>query len=261
MQTVIFCGGQSTRISGSGPEKKELYQIGDRPILWHVMKIFAAFGHKSFIFPLGHRGDLIRRYFIEYEQMTRDLCFHLGQPEQAICGGENNESDWQITLVDTGIQTKEGGEVVKGERVRRVAHYLTGDRFFLTYGDGVGDVNVDALLQFHLSHGKLVTVTGYQPLYNFGVVDVAENGQATAYHQYPQMQHWINAGFFVVERAALAKLEPGMDWETGFLTRLVEQGQVMLYRHTGFWRKMDTLKEAIQLNDIWRSGNAPWKVW
>ena len=261
MQTVIFCGGKGTRISGSGPEKKELFEIGSRPILWHVMKIFATYGHQEFILPLGHRGDLIRRYFLEYEWMSRDLCLRLGDPDKAVCVGDNRESDWQITLVDTDLETDGGQEVVKGERIRRIAPYLTGERFFLTYGDGVADVDIDALLCFHRAHGKWVTVTGYQPVYNFGIVDVDAKDRVTAYRQYPLMKHWINAGFFCVERAALAELEAGMDWETGFLVRMVEQEQVMIYRHDGFWRKMDTLKEARQLNEIWASGNAPWKVW
>jgi len=255
MQTVVFCGGKGTRISGSGPQKKELFEIGDRPILWHVMKIFATYGHKDFLLPLGYRGDLIRQYFITYEQMTRDLCMRLGDPDGAICTGENDESDWQLTLVDTGI------EAHKGERVRRIAHYLTGERFFVTYGDGLGDVDLDALLRYHRCHGRWATVTGYQPRYNLGVVEADENGQVTAYKQYPPLDHWINAGFMVIERAALALLEPGLDWETGFLTRLVEREQLMMYRHRGFWRKMDTFKEAQQLNDIWQGGDAPWKTW
>ncbi len=261
MQTVIFCGGAGTRITGSGPEKKELFQIGDRPILWHVMKIFATYGHGDFVLPLGHRGDLIRRYFLEYESMTRDLCFHLGHPKEATCAGANDESDWRITMVDTGFEIRPGVEVSKGERVRRIAHYLTGERFFLTYGDGVGDVDIDALLRFHRSHGRWVTVTGFQPVYNLGVVEPTEDGRVTAYRQYPPLDHWVNAGFYVVERAALEALRPGMDWESGFLVWLVEQGQLMMYRHAGFWRKMDTLKEAQQLNHIWAEGRAPWKVW
>ena len=261
MQTVIFCGGAGTRITGSGPEKKELFEIGDRPILWHIMKIFAAYGHRDFVLPLGHRGDLIRRYFLEYESMTRDLCFHLGRPDEARCSGANDESDWRLTMVDTGTEVRPGVEVSKGERVRRIASYLTGERFFLTYGDGVSDVDLDALLRFHRTHGRWVTVTGIQPVYNLGVVEPAEDGRVTAYRQYPPLEHWINAGFYVVERAALEALESGMDWESGFLVRLVEMEQLMMYRHTGFWRKMDTLKEAQQLNQIWAEGRAPWKVW
>jgi glucose-1-phosphate cytidylyltransferase len=261
MQTVIFCGGKGTRISGSGPEKKELFKIGNRPILWHIMKLFATYGHRDFVLPLGYRGDLIRRYFLEYESMTRDLRFRLGEPDEAICTGENDENDWQISMVDTGLEIRPGVEVSKGARLCRVAQYLTGERFFLTYGDGIGDVDIDALLRFHLSHGKQVTVTGYQPTYNLGVLEATAENRVTAYHQYPPLDHWINAGFFVVERAVLDELEPDLDWETGFLVQAAEAGQLMMYRHVGFWRKMDTLKEAQQLNNIWQTGRAPWKVW
>jgi glucose-1-phosphate cytidylyltransferase len=261
MQTVIFCGGKGTRISGTGPDKKELFLVGDRPILWHIMKIFASYGHKDFVLPLGYRGDLVRRYFLEYEPMTRDLSFRLGEPEEAEWIGPNDESDWRITMVDTGLEIRPGTEVSKGERVRRIAGYLTGERFFLTYGDGVGDVDLDLLLSFHREHGKLVTVTGFQPVYNLGVVEANKDGQVTAYRQYPPLDHWINAGFYVVERAALEHLAPGMDWESGFLVWLAEAGQLMMYRHTGFWRKMDTYKEAQQLNEIWATGNAPWRTW
>jgi glucose-1-phosphate cytidylyltransferase len=261
MQTVIFCGGKGTRISGTGPDKKELFLVGDRPILWHIMKIFASFGHKDFVLPLGYRGDLVRRYFFDYEPMTRDLSFRLGEPDKAEWIGPNDEGDWRITMVDTGLEIRPGVEVSKGERLRRIATYLTGERFFLTYGDGVGDVDLDALLCFHLGHGKRVTVTGFQPVYNLGVVEADERGQVNAYRQYPPLDHWINAGFYVVERAALDHLEPGMDWESGLLVSLAEAEQLMMYRHVGFWRKMDTFKEAQQLNEIWASGHAPWKNW
>lgn len=261
MQTVIFCGGRGTRISATGPDKKELFQIGDRPIMWHIMKIFASYGHKDFLLPLGYRGDLIRRYFLQYEAMTRDLSFRLGQADGATWLGPNDESDWQVTMVDTGLELEPGVEVSKGERIRRIAPYLTGERFFLTYGDGVGDVNLDALLRFHRAHGALVTVTGFQPVYNLGVVEASGDGRVTAYRQYPPLDHWINAGFYVVERAALDYLAPGMDWESGFLVWLAQAGKLMMYRHTGFWRKMDTFKEAQQLNEIWSTGHAPWKTW
>jgi glucose-1-phosphate cytidylyltransferase len=155
-------------------------------------------------------------------------------------------------LVDTGLPS------LKGERIRRIAPYITGERFFLTYNDGLGDIDIEALLRFHLSHGKWVTVTGYQPLYQYGIVEADAEGQATAYHQYPHMDHWINAGFMVIECAALAELKPGMDLETGFLVHMADKGQLMLYRHTGFWRSMDTFKEAQELNEMWESGDAPW---
>ena len=256
MQTIILCGGKGTRISGGDPGvKKELVEIGSRPILWHVMKIFAAYGHKEFILPLGYRGDLIRRYFLEYERMVHDFSFQLGNPSDLSFHGQNHENDWQLTMIDTGLDTS------IGERVRRVAPYVTGERFLLTYGDGVGDIDVDALLRFHTSHGKWVTVTGYQPRYQYGVVTANEDGRVTAYRQYPGLDHWINIGFMVIERAALGKLEHGMDLEYPFLGRLVDEGQFMLYRHQGFWQSMDTFKDAQTLNEMWASGNAPWQVW
>ena len=255
MQAVILCGGKGTRITGSGPQKKELFEIGDYPILWHIMKIFATHGCKDFVFPLGYRGDLIRRYFLEYERMTRDISFHLGASDHISYIGGHPERDWQITMVDTGVDTP------KGERIRRIAPYITGDRFFLTYGDGVADIDLDALLGFHLAHGKWATVTGYQPRYQYGIVEADAEGLVAAYHQYPRLDHWINAGFMVVEREALAELEAGLDWETGFLVRLAGMGQLVMYRHSGFWRKMDTFKEAQELNEMWISGRAPWKTW
>lgn len=256
MQTIVLCGGKGTRISGGDPDvKKELVEIGGRPILWHVMKIFASYGYKDFILPLGYRGDLIRRYFLEYERLHRNLSFRLGDPGDLCLYGDNDESDWRLTLIDTGQDTR------VGERIHRVASYLTGDRFFLTYGDGVGDVDIDALLRFHTSHGKWVTVTGYQPMYQYGVVSAKAGGRVTAYQQYPRLDHWINVGFMVIERAALDKLERGMNLEYPFFDRLVDEGQFMLYRHRGFWRSMDTFKDALELNETWDSGQAPWKTW
>jgi glucose-1-phosphate cytidylyltransferase len=158
-------------------------------------------------------------------------------------------------MVDTGVDTP------KGERIRRIAPCITGERFFLTYGDGVSDINLDALLSFHRAHGRWVTVTGYQPRYQYGVVKADDGGLVTAYHQYPRLDHWINAGFMVVEREALDALDPGLDWETGFLVRLADLRQLVVYRHQGFWRKMDTFKEAQELNAMWTSGRAPWKTW
>jgi glucose-1-phosphate cytidylyltransferase len=256
VQTLILCGGRGTRISGGDPTvKKELVEIGERPILWHVMKIFAAHGHKDFVLLLGYRGDLIRRYWLEYDWMNRDFSFHLGERSGVSFHGDNPERDWQITLVDTGLESS------KGERLRRASPYIQGERIFVTYGDGLGDVDIGALLDFHLSHGKLLTITGYQPPYQYGVVEADALGRVAAYQQYPQLDTWINAGFMVLERSALNLLEPGMDLEKELFANLVSRDQVRLYRHSSFWRSMDTFKEAQQLNELWESGNAPWKTW
>jgi len=256
IQTILLCGGKGTRISGGDPTvKKELVEIGERPILWHVMKIFATHGYKDFILLLGYRGDLIRRYFLDYDWMNRDLSFRLGDGEPPHFHGQNPERDWQVTMVNTGLETS------KGDRLRRAAQYINGERFFLTYGDGLGDIDLTALLGFHQSHGKLLTITGYQPAYQYGIVQVDQQGRVHAYHQYPQLDHWINAGFMVVEREALNLLAPGMDLEQEFFAHLISEDQVCLYRHTSFWRSMDTFKEAQELNEIWESGNAPWQTW
>lgn len=256
MQAVIFCGGKGTRISGGDQAvKKELVEIGGQPILWHVMKILATHGHKEFILPLGYRGELIRRYFLEYNWMHRDVSFCLGQTEQACFHDDHNEHDWQITLVDTGLDTN------KGERIRRVARYITNERFFLLYGDDLADVDIPALVEFHLGHGKQVTITGYQPAYQYGVVKAAPGGRVADYYQYPRLDHWINAGYMIVERTALDELETGMDLETGFLVKMARKGELMLYQHSGFWRSMNTFKDAQALNEMWDSGRAPWKVW
>ena len=255
-QAVIFCGGKGTRISGGDPTvKKELVEIGDRPILWHVMKIFASHRVTDFMLLLGYRGDLIRRYFYEYEWMNRDLSFRLGESGQPCYHGENPERDWQITLVDTGLDAN------KGERLLCAAQYISGERFFLTYGDGLGDVDISALMRFHIAHGKLVTVTGYQPDYQYGVVQADAQGSITGYDQYPQLDHWINAGFMVIERCALDLLAPGMDLEKEFFAELVSRKEMRLYPHTLFWRSMDTFKEAQELNELWEKDQAPWKAW
>ena len=255
-QTFILCGGKGTRISGGDPTvKKELVEIGSKPILWHVMKIFAAHGHRDFVLLLGYRGDMIRRYFVEYDQMNRDFTLRLGRPSELSFHGENPERDWQITFADTGLDTS------KGDRLRLAAQYVTGDRCFVTYGDGVGDIDINALLRFHIAHGKLLTVTGYQPPYQYGVVQADARGHVTAYQQYPPLEHWINAGFMVIERRALDLLTPGMDLEKEFFAQLVADDQMRLYRHSSFWRSMDTFKEAQELNELWESGSAPWKTW
>lgn len=256
MQAVIFCGGKGTRISGGDQAvKKELVEIGGRPILWHVMKILATYGCKDFILPLGYRGDLIRRYFLDYERMNRDVSFYLSDTERVCFWGENHEGDWRVTLIDTGLESS------KGERLRRVTPYITSERFFLLYGDDVADINIAELVRFHLSHGKAITITGYQPAYQYGVVEVNPEGLITEYRQYPQLDHWINAGFMVIERNALDALQEGMDLETEFLTHMVRRQQVMLYRHRGFWRSMNTFKDAQELNELWDAGRAPWKIW
>jgi|YNPNPStandDraft_1061719.scaffolds.fasta_scaffold01205_7 glucose-1-phosphate cytidylyltransferase len=254
LPVVILCGGQGTRMQGDTPTKKELVEVGGRPILWHVMKIYAAYGHTRFILTLGHQAEALKRYFLEYEAMSGDFTIRLGE-----CSGityhTDNRENWEITLADTGLDTE------KGTRIYRVARYIDTTTFFVTYGDGVGDINLDALLAFHRQHGRLATVTGVRPRLQYGLLQADESGLVTGFVQKPQLEHWINAGFMVFERGVLEYLSGGdVHLEREALPRLAAEGQLMMYRHTGFWRSMDTFKEALELDHLWHQ-SAPWKVW
>lgn len=256
LPVLIFCGGAGTRMRGDTPIKKELVEVGGRPIIWHVMKIYAAYGHARFILTLGHRAADIKRYFLEYEPMSCDFTVHLGRSNDIFYHRASAEENWTVTLADTGLHTE------KGSRIHRVARHIEGDTFFVSYGDGVGDVDIDALLAFHRRHGRLATLTGVRPPSPYGTVQANDSGQVGGFAQKPQMDNWINAGFMVFERGVLDYLAGGDDvhLEREVLPRLAAEGQLMMYRHTGFWRKMDTLKEALALDKFWRE-SAPWKTW
>lgn len=256
LPVVILCGGQGTRMKGATSTKKELVEVGERPILWHVMKIYATYGHTRFILTLGYEAEEIKRYFLDYEPMHYDFTIRLGKPDSVSYHQSNAETNWEVTLADTGLDTD------KGSRVYRVAEHIDTDTFFVTYGDGVGDVDLDALLAFHRQHGRLATVTGVHPRSQYGVLDVTDDQQILGFGEKPMLDHWINAGFMVFEREVLDYLAGGDDvnLERETLPALAAEGELMMYRHTGFWRSMDTFKDALKLDAIWRE-SAPWKVW
>jgi glucose-1-phosphate cytidylyltransferase len=243
-------------MQGDTPTKKELVEVGGRPILWHVMKIYAAYGHTRFILTLGYQADALKRYFLEYEPMSCDFTISLGRSGPITFHRNVDEKGWEVTLADTGLHT------AKGSRIYRVARYIDTDTFFVTYGDGVGNVDLDALLAFHRQHGRLATVTGVRPRSQYGIIQAHETGQVTGFMQKPQLEHWINAGFMVFERGVLDYLagDDNVHLERQVLPRLASDGQLMMYRHTGFWRSMDTFKEALDLDAMWRE-SFPWKVW
>jgi glucose-1-phosphate cytidylyltransferase len=258
LSVVILVGGAGTRLGREGEvPPKALVEVGDRPILWHVMKLYAAYGHMHFILPLGYRGDWIRRYFLEYDLMSRPLTLTLGSDARPEFYAEQ-ENNWRITLFESGPFTTE-----KGSRIRKAMAYIGGSTFFVTYGDGVGNIDIDALLRFHRAHGKLATVTGVRPFSQYGIINAADDGQVTGFRQKPQLDHWINAGFFVFERGIWDYVQNGemVHLERETLPRLAADGQLMMYQHTGFWASMDTFKEAEWLTELWESGQAPWKVW
>ena len=243
-------------MQGAETSKKELVEIGEQPILWHVMKIYAAYGHDRFILTLGHEAEAIKRYFLEYEPINCDFTIPLGQPHAITYHQSNAEEHWSVTLADTGLET------AKGSRIYRAAKYIDGDTFFVTYGDGVGDIDLDALLAFHRRHGRLATVTGVRPRSQYGVLDIDEGSCVTSFGEKPELDHWINAGFMVFEREVLDYLgrAEDVDLERETLPLLAAEEQLMMYRHPGFWRSMDTFKDALSLDRIWRA-SAPWKLW
>jgi glucose-1-phosphate cytidylyltransferase len=231
-----------------------MIEVGGKPVLWHIMKNFSSFGLKEFIVCTGYRGEVIKDYFLNYEARMNDFTAHLGASSQIEYHGGHDESDWKVTVADTGATTMTGG------RVKRVGKYIDG-RFMVTYGDGLADVDIAALLKFHEAHGKLATVTTIRPLSRFGVMDLSHDGQVKQFREKPQTDDFVNAGFFVFEPKVLDYLDDECVLEQAPLERLARDGQLMAYKHEGFWQPMDTYREFTMLNEMWDSGSAPWKVW
>jgi len=232
---------------------KPMVEVGGKPVLWHLMKIFAASELREFIVCTGYRGDVIKDYFLNYEAKTNDFTAHLGASSRIEIHGSHGD-DWKVTVADTGPNTQTGG------RVKKIAPYIDG-RFMVTYGDGLADVEIKKLLEFHESHGKLATVTTVRPLSRFGVMDIDANGLVLRFREKPRTDDYVNVGFFVFEPKVLEYLNEECVLEQAPLERLASEGQLMAYRHEGFWQPMDTFREYSMLNELWDSGMAPWKVW
>ncbi|WP_285905650.1 glucose-1-phosphate cytidylyltransferase [Pseudodesulfovibrio pelocollis] len=259
MEVVILCGGLGTRLREETEFRpKPMVNIGQRPILWHIMKIYALYGHTEYVLPLGYKGDMIRDYFMNYEWMNNDVTLELGKPEKLCLHNCHSEAGWRITLADTGLNTLKGG------RLKRVEKYIKGDHFMVTYGDGVADVNLDALVNFHKSHGKIATLTGVNPAKRFGELDV-EGEAVRSFREKPENagENLINGGFFIFNRKIFDYLKPDADCdlEYGPLEDLARAGQLMVRRHDGFWACMDTLRDTEYLNRLWDQGEAAWKIW
>ena len=259
MKTVILCGGLGTRLREETEYRpKPMVHIGSRPILWHIMKHYACYGHTEFILPLGYKGEMIKEYFCHYELMNTDVTVELGKPNAVRMHQAHGEAGWKITLADTGEHTLKGG------RIKRVKKHVGDQTFLLTYGDGVGDVDIDALIDFHRSHGKIATVTGVNPLARFGELHI-EGDRVVSFLEKPPPGSGalISGGFFVFEAGIFDWLDDTSDGdlEYGALKRLAGEGQLMIYRHSGFWCCMDTLRDVEALNQMWANGKAPWKTW
>lgn len=256
MKVVILAGGLGTRISEESHLKpKPMIEIGGRPILWHIMKLFSHYGFNDFVVCLGYKGYVVKEYFANYVLHNADLTVDL--EKGSLEYHATNHEPWRVTLVDTGEETMTGG------RVKRVAKYLTpGEPFFLTYGDGVADVDLGKLLAFHKAHGKQATVTAVAPPGRFGALEL-KYGQVQRFVEKPPGDHGlINGGFFVLQPETVARIEGDATvWEQGPLEGLAQQGELMAYAHEGFWAAMDTLRDKNHLEGLWASGKAPWCVW
>jgi glucose-1-phosphate cytidylyltransferase len=258
MNVAILCGGQGTRLREETEFRpKPLVEIGGRPILWHIMKFYAHHGFTDFILCLGYRGNMIKEHFLNYEAMNNDLTLCLGARQTIQYHGNHDERDFRVTLADTGLNS------MTGARVKRIEKYVDGDTFMLTYGDGLSTVNIRELVAFHKSHGRLATVTTVRPISRFGILDLDDNGTVTQFAEKPTLGGWISAGFFVFDRRVFdyLKAEPGCVLEQEPMDRLAHEGQLMAFRHDGFFYAMDTYRELQFLNEQWDSGKAPWKVW
>jgi glucose-1-phosphate cytidylyltransferase len=257
MRVAILAGGTGSRLSEETIAKpKPMVEIGGRPILWHIMKYYAHFGHKDFVIALGYKGEFVKRYFVEYSRLSQDLTVSFRDGTVKQTGDGNGIEDWTIQLVDTGINSETGG------RIKRLSRHLGDETFLLTWGDGVSTVDLDALVDFHRSHGKLATVTAVRPPARFGHLEL-DGDRIVEFSEKPQVgEGWINGAFFVLEPAVFDYIDGDHTrFEREPLERLAADGQLMAYRHYDFWQCMDTLRERILLDELWDSGRAPWKLW
>ena len=256
MKTIILAGGMGTRLAEeTSVRPKPMVEIGGKPILWHLMNIYGAQGFQEFILALGYKGEAIKDYFLNFHALNADLTVDLASGSHATKTAA--AVPWKVHMVDTGLKTQTGG------RVKRLAPWIGQDSiFFLTYGDGLGNVDLNALLAFHQSHGKLATVTAVRPPARFGGLAL-DGDRVTRFAEKPQAgEGWINGGFFVLDRRVLDYIDGDATlWELDPLERLAVEGQLMAFRHEGFWQPMDTLREKQMLEALWESGDAPWKVW
>lgn len=256
MKAILLAGGLGTRLREETEFRpKPMVEVGGRPIIWHIMKNLAHFGITDFIIATGYKSSVIKDYFLNYEAQSNDFTVELGNRDSLTFHGAHDEASWKVTVAFTGDETMTGG------RVFRAAKYLDDEPFLVTYGDGLADVDISALLATHRAAGRLGTVTSVQPNSRFGVMDVSDSGVVTRFREKPKMDGWINIGFMILEKEALSYFDADCVLEQGPLVDLAGAGQLSAYRHEGFWQPMDTFRESKMLNDLWSSGEAPWKLW
>jgi glucose-1-phosphate cytidylyltransferase len=258
MKVVILAGGLGTRLmEETDARPKPMVEIGGKPILWHIMKIYESFGFNEFVICLGYKAHLIKEYFLNYYLYNSDVTVELEKNKVEV--HFSNTESFKVTLVDTGLNTNTAG------RIKKIEKYVKGEQFMLTYGDGVSDVNIKEVLKFHNSHDKLVTLTSVQVPGRFGNLETDKNGVVSNFDEKPDGDGmWINGGFFVLESGIFKYLEGEMDniqWEKVPLSKIAQDGQLAAYRHSGFWKCMDALRDRLELEEMWKTNSAKWKIW
>lgn len=257
MKVLLLAGGFGSRLSEETEIRpKPMVEIGGMPILWHIMKIYSSYGYNEFVILLGYKGYYIKEYFANYFLHNSDVTIDLKNNNVEILN--NSSEPWKVTLLDTGLNTMTGG------RIKRAQKYIGNQPFMLTYGDGVSDVNIKELIEFHKSHGKLMTMTSLQPEGRFGSLNISSNNQVKEFHEKPKGDgNWINGGFFVCESKVFDYITHGDDtvFEQEPLRNLAKDGEIYTFKHKGFWRPMDSLKDKDDLNNLWKNNQAKWKNW
>lgn len=258
MKTVILCGGRGLRLGEHGTAlPKALIEIGGRPVLWHLLKLYSQHGLNEFVLCLGYLGDAIKRYFLEHHWLYSDFTLEMKpDSDYALHKHQPSREAWRITFADTGPDTNTGG------RIKRIAAHLGDDEeFCVTYGDGLSDLSLRDLITFHRRHGRLATLTAVNPRSQFGLLQFDAAGLVTEFQEKPPLEQWINGGFFVFNRRVLDYLTDDAVLEREPLEQLAREGQLMAWRHTGFWKCLDTYKDHLEFNQMWETGQAGWKVW
>jgi glucose-1-phosphate cytidylyltransferase len=258
VRVVILAGGKGTRIAEETEFRpKPMINIGGKPILWHIMKIYSNFGYSDFVICLGYKGEMIKQHFLDYKALNSDFTIKLGKHDEITVHGNNYEDHWTVTLADTGL------DAMTGSRIKKIERYIDSNLFMLTYGDGVANINIKELVSFHNSHKKIGSLTGVHPSSRFGEL-LLEGKQVLKFAEKPNItEGHINGGFFVFDRRIFNYLteDDNCVFEREPLENLARDGELMVYTHDGFWQCMDTMRDMTLLNNLWKQGQAPWKVW
>jgi glucose-1-phosphate cytidylyltransferase len=256
MKVVILAGGLGTRLREETEFRpKPMVPIAGKPILWHLMSSYSAYGFNDFVICTGYRGEVIREYFSNFENLNLDFTINLGNASKIQRHGDLRESNWTVTVADTGPLTMTGG------RIYNIKKYVEGSTFMCTYGDGLSDIDISKLLAFHKSHGKIATISATKPVSRFGSLSLRDDGSVESFKEKPQTDEFVNAGFFVFEPEIFNYLDENCILEQEPLNQLACDSQLMAFKHEGFWQPMDTYRETLMLNEMWESGDAPWKIW